>query len=96
MTKRYLDDKQTRALLRAAEKGELVSVPNLSAMKRKLVKAAKITVKARKNKSVTIRISEADLSKLKVKANHKGIPYQTLLTALIHQYNNNKVQVSVL
>ena len=96
MTKQYLDDKQTRALLRAGEKGELVSVPNLQAVKRKLAQAAKATVKARKNKSVTIRISEEDLYKLKVKANHKGIPYQTLLTSLIHQYNTNKLKVSVL
>ena len=96
MTKRYLDDKQTTDFIKAGEKGELVSAPNLQAVKRKLVQAAKTTVKARKNKSLTIRISEEDLYKLKVKANHKGIPYQTLLTALIHQYNDNKVKVSVL
>ena len=96
MTKRYLDDKQTRRFIRAAEKGELVSVPNLPLVKHKLTRAAKATLKARKNKSVTIRISEEDLHKLKVKANHKGIPYQTLLTSLIHQYNDNKVKVSVL
>ncbi len=96
MTKKYLDDKQTRAFIKAGEKGELVSVPNLQAVKRKLARAAKTTLKARKNKSLTIRISEEDLHKLKVKAGHKGIPYQTLLTSLIHQYNNNKVKVSVL
>ncbi|MEK7618101.1 MAG: CopG family antitoxin [Patescibacteria group bacterium] len=96
MTKKYLDDKQTRDFIRAGEKGELVSVPNLQIMKSKLSQAAKAMVRARKNKSVTIRISEEELYKLKVKANRKRIPYQTLLTALIHQYNDNKINVSVL
>ena len=96
MTKRYLDDKQTRDFIKAGEKDKLVSVPSLANVKRKLIQAAKTTAKARKNKSVTIRISQEDLYKLKVKANHNGIPYQTLLTSLIHQYNNNKVKVSVL
>ena len=96
MTKRYVDDKQTREFIKAGERGELVSVPNLSAVKHKLILAARATVRAKKNKSVTIRISEEDLDKFKIRADDKGIPYQTLLTTLIHQYNNNKVKVSVL
>lgn len=96
MTKKYLDDAQTRDFIKAGEKGHLVSVPNLSAVKHKLAQAAKATVKAKKNKSLTIRISEEDLHKLKAKASYKGIPYQTLLTALIYQYNNDKIKVSIL
>jgi len=96
MRKKYLDDKQTRDFITAGEKGELVRAPNFRTVKRDLVKAAKATAKIRKNKSLTIRISEEDLHRLKVKASHKGIPYQTLLTALIHQYNNDKVSVNVL
>lgn len=40
----------------------------------------------RKSKRVNIRISEADMSEIKSKAAQEGIPYQTLITGLLHKY----------
>ena len=37
-------------------------------------------------KPITTRLSVHDLSKLKVRAMQLGIPYQTLLASIVHQY----------
>ena len=37
-------------------------------------------------KQISARLSVQDLAKLKVKAMAKGIPYQTLLGSIVHQY----------
>lgn len=44
-----------------------------------------------KTKNVNIRISETDLLKIKSLAVKKGIPYQTMLTSLIHQHSNGEL-----
>ena len=40
----------------------------------------------RKNARMNIRLTESDMLKLKSKAMERGIPYQTLVTELIHTY----------
>ncbi len=37
-------------------------------------------------KQISARLSVHDLAKLKAKAMEKGIPYQTLLGSIVHQY----------
>ncbi|MCK6605169.1 MAG: hypothetical protein L6Q59_09760 [Ignavibacteriaceae bacterium] len=39
-----------------------------------------------KNKRINIRLSEKDLEMLKIRAIEEGIPYQTLITHIIHKY----------
>ena len=46
--------------------------------------AAKATFK--KNKRVNIRISEKDLEMLQERALIEGIPYQTLMSSILHKY----------
>jgi len=40
----------------------------------------------KKNKRVNIRISEVDLELLQEKALVEGLPYQTLMSSVLHQY----------
>ena len=40
----------------------------------------------RKNKRITIRLYEHDYKGIQKKAMEKGIPYQTLISGMIHQY----------
>jgi len=40
----------------------------------------------RKNRRVTIRLYDHDLKGIQKKAMEKGMPYQTLISAMIHQY----------
>lgn len=48
-----------------------------------------------KSKHISIRLSEKDLQKLKIKSIETGISYQTLIGALIHQYTENKIKLKI-
>jgi predicted DNA binding CopG/RHH family protein len=48
-----------------------------------------------KKKAVSIRLLESDIQKIKAKAIREGIPYQTLISSLIHKYANDSVSFSV-
>ena len=50
-----------------------------------------IIARARKNKAISLRIAEYDLEKLKEKAENDGIPYQTLITTVLHKYITNEL-----
>jgi predicted DNA binding CopG/RHH family protein len=46
---------------------------------------------ARKTKNINIRISEYDLEKLREKSASEGLPYQTLISSIIHKYVSNQL-----
>jgi predicted DNA binding CopG/RHH family protein len=82
-------DKYEKELEDSFERGEWISVKNLSAEKKKMVKIAQATIK--KNKTMNIRINEMDLNSLKARALEEGIPYQTLVTSVLHKYVSGKL-----
>jgi predicted DNA binding CopG/RHH family protein len=47
------------------------------------------TATLNKSRNINIRLSEKDLLKLKAKAVETGIPYQTLVSSILHQYVND-------
>jgi predicted DNA binding CopG/RHH family protein len=79
------------ALLDAIEAGEFKSVNNLKEELAKAKQAAKNTIT--KNKNINIRISESDIAKLKARSIEVGIPYQTIVSALIHNYTTGKIKL---
>ena len=46
---------------------------------------------ARKTKNINIRISEYDLEKLREKSAKEGLPYQTLISSIIHKYVSDQL-----
>ena len=48
-----------------------------------------------KTKNINIRIAEYDMLMLKRKSAEVNIPYQTILSSLIHQYVDNKVDIKL-
>ncbi|MFQ6066798.1 MAG: antitoxin [bacterium] len=76
-------DKEKK-LIDSIEKGEWRSISKLQEEIEKSKKIAKKTL--RKDQRMNIRISKKDLNALKVKAIEEGIPYQTLISRLIHKY----------
>ncbi|KAF3982285.1 MAG: hypothetical protein HFP78_02570 [Methylococcales symbiont of Hymedesmia sp. n. MRB-2018] len=48
-----------------------------------------------KTKNINIRLSEADILMLKRKSTESNIPYQTLVSSLIHQYATDKIQLHI-
>jgi predicted DNA binding CopG/RHH family protein len=59
------------------------SVP-ITGEKRRRIEA--ILERSRKTKNINIRISEPDLTRLKKKAEEEGVPYQTLISSVLHKY----------
>ncbi len=47
-----------------------------------------------KQKRINIRMTERDLKKIQVKAVEEGIPYQSLISMLIHKYNEGKLLIN--
>ncbi|MCL0080791.1 hypothetical protein M1N64_00930 [Peptococcaceae bacterium] len=45
----------------------------------------------RKDKRINIRLSQKKLESIQRKALEEGIPYQTLISSLIHKYVNNRL-----
>ena len=84
--KYYELDKEEQELLESFERGEFVSVQNTEKEISRFQTVARATLNRTKN--INIRLSERDLLKLKAKAVEKGIPYQTLVASILHQYNN--------
>ena len=54
------------------------------------VKAAKESLA--KNKRINIRLTLKDYHDIQVKAIEEGIPYQTLISSLIHKYNKGELK----
>ena len=85
-------DEQERDIRDAIEKDELVPVPDEDASKEILIRAARATIA--KNRHISIRLSEKDLMRLRAKALELGMPYQTLIGSILHQYAEGKVKAS--
>jgi predicted DNA binding CopG/RHH family protein len=65
------------------------SLVSVSKDKRKRVES--IIARAKKNKAISLRIAEYDLEKLKERATNDGIPYQTLISMVLHKYITNQL-----
>ncbi|MEQ1485646.1 hypothetical protein [Methyloglobulus sp.] len=46
-----------------------------------------------KKKAISIRLLESDLERIKAKSLSQGLPYQTLISALAHQYAVGKIKL---
>lgn len=47
-----------------------------------------------KQKRINIRMTERDLKKIQAKAVEEGLPYQSLISMLIHKYNEGKILIN--
>jgi predicted DNA binding CopG/RHH family protein len=83
-------DNDEKELLDSFERNEWRSVKDLTKRKRELEESARATI--RKDKRVNIRISERDLKELQKIALREGLPYQTLISSILHKYVN-KAQI---
>ena len=46
-----------------------------------------------KSKNITIRLSLGDVTTIKNKAQETGIPYQTIISSLVHQYATGRIRL---
>ena len=83
----YLD-KDEKKLAESLEKEEWI--PDLDKKERKRYEAyARYSLN--KQRRINIRMTERDLKKIRAKAIEEGIPYQSLISMLIHKFNEGKI-----
>jgi len=76
--------KEEKDLLDSYEKGEWKSVKNLKKEMTRYQKIARSTL--RKDKRINIRVPAKDLEEIQKRALEEGIPYQTLISSILHKY----------
>jgi len=68
---------------------EASSYKKVSDLKKKKIES--IIEKSSKKKVITLRLNENDLKRIKSIAGNEGIPYQTLISSILHKYINNRL-----
>lgn len=75
------------------EREEFAPVENQNEINRMLDEAVKNYPDLENSKSITLRIKQKDLIKLKAKAARNNIPYQTLINLLINSYAEGRTKL---
>jgi len=83
-------DKEEQALIKSVESGKWSSVKGFADYKKHLMETARKTML--KDQRMNLRISSRDLNRLKAKALEEGMPYQTLISSILHKYVNGKLK----
>ncbi len=76
-------DQEEKEELEAIENGEYVEAQNMQKELEKAKLAAKATLN--KTRNINIRLSEQDLYRIKTRAVEEGMPYQTLVSSIVHK-----------
>ena len=82
-------DQEEKELMESIERGEWQPVQNFADEKKKAVSAARNTLK--KDKRINLRLTQKDYHQIQIKAIEEGIPYQTLISSLVHKYLNGSL-----
>jgi predicted DNA binding CopG/RHH family protein len=85
MSTKFIDNEE-KEIIESYEKWEWKQVPNFETRKEELKKLFANNINSKK--AISIRLLENDISKLKSKAIQEWIPYQTLISSIIHKYAN--------
>ena len=81
--------KDENSILKSYEDGEWKSAKDMGSDSKKMKMYAKSAL--RKDKRVNIRITENDLVQLQRKAVQDGLPYQTLISSVLHKFVNGRL-----
>jgi len=82
-------DQEEKDLMESIERDEWEPVKNIAQERKKAMEAARNTLK--KDKRINLRLSQKDYHQIQIKAIEEGIPYQTLISSLVHKYLNGSL-----
>ena len=82
-------DEEERDLMKSLEDDEWRPVEDFKQQKKAAVEAARNTLK--KDKRINLRLSQKDYHQIQIKAVEEGIPYQTLISSIVHKYLNGSL-----
>jgi len=83
-------DKDEKEILESFEDGEWKSVSHKDREIGRLQDYAAATFK--KDRRINVRISSKDLTALQKRALEEGIPYQTLVSSILHKYVSGRLR----
>jgi len=83
-------DAEEREILASVERGEWRPAKGKSGDRSRYAGYAKATF--RKDRRVNIRISSKDLEAIQKRALEEGLPYQTLISSLLHKYASGRLR----
>ena len=83
-------DPKEKEILDSVERGEWRSIPALKRERERYRRYAAATF--RKDRRVNIRISSKDLDAVQKRALEEGLPYQTLISSLLHKYVSGRLR----
>ncbi len=81
--------KEEKDLLDSVERGEWKRISNFQRESARYRNSARAAL--RKDKRVNIRMAERDLLRFKKTAMQEGLPYQTLISSVLHKYINGRI-----
>lgn len=85
-------DAQEKEILESVERGEWRPAKGGKRERSRYATYAKATF--RKDRRVNIRISSKDLEAIQKRALEEGLPYQTLISSLLHKYASGRLRDS--
>ena len=83
------DDEEKELIESTENDNNWKTVSDFENEKKEMVLVAK---KTNRKKPITIRLSQADLEALKLIAANEGLPYQTLISSVLHKYSIGMLQ----
>jgi predicted DNA binding CopG/RHH family protein len=84
-----LIDQEEKELMESIERDEWHPVKNIDQEKKKAIAAARNTL--RKDKRINLRLTQKDYHQIQIRAVEEGIPYQTLISSIVHKYLNGSL-----
>ncbi len=82
--------REEREIVKAFEAGKVQTPPNRAEIMKAHREYAAATF--RKDRRVNVRISARDLDALRKRALSEGIPYQTLISSVLHRYVEGRLR----
>ncbi len=82
-------DQEEKDLMESIERDDWQPVKNFKKEKEKAIAAARNTLK--KDKRINLRLTQKDYHQIQIKAIEEGIPYQTLISSIVHKYLNGSL-----
>jgi predicted DNA binding CopG/RHH family protein len=83
-------DQDEKALLESVERGEWKTAPGGKRERTRYAAYARATF--RKDRRLNIRMSSRDLDAIQKRALAEGLPYQTLISSVLHKYASGRLR----
>ena len=80
----------------AIEKGKVKKIPLTKEDKQRYASIARYTLaRMKKDRRVNIRVKNSDLDAIQQKALSNGLPYQTLISTLLHHFAEGRITITL-